>query len=66
MTDEGTKIRWAPLESNPEVFNTYLGKLGVTTNWVSFYGWVGIKLTWFFADILFSRTNSCGIYKVDL
>jgi len=33
MTDEGTKIRWAPLESNPEVFNTYLGKLGVTANW---------------------------------
>ena len=38
MTDEGTKIRWAPLESNPDVFNTYLGKLGVTSDWVSFMG----------------------------
>ena len=34
MTDEGTKIRWAPLESNPDVFNGYLGKLGVHANWV--------------------------------
>merc|ERR1712021_259790 len=33
MTDEGTKIRWAPLESNPDVFNGYLGKLGVHANW---------------------------------
>ena len=35
MTDD-QKIRWAPLESNPDVFNDYLLKLGVKSNWVSF------------------------------
>ena len=36
MTDANNKIRWAPLESNPTVFNEYIAKLGVPNNWVSF------------------------------
>jgi len=33
MTDEKCEVRWAPLESNPEVFNEYIKKLGVPSNW---------------------------------
>ena len=34
MTDN-QPIRWTPLESNPDVFNSYMAKLGVPASWVS-------------------------------
>lgn len=35
MTDN-QPIRWTPLESNPDVFNSYMAKLGVPANWVGY------------------------------
>ena len=36
MTDN-QPIRWTPLESNPDVFNSYMAKLGVPASWVSYH-----------------------------
>ena len=36
MSDEGERKRWFPLESNPDVMNAYVKKMGFPTSQFSF------------------------------